>query len=166
MARGKPPASSGQHGYTPPPRTLAAFPDAFRVQPKGTRRRWLDERGFLYEWDYRHGAVEVYDSRGRHVGEFDHRTGQRLKPADPRRRIDPASPASGRVQRQCTDWPVHHHLGEPPSSPKSPMVNLARIECAPPFRGWITTMGVCRPWTRTLVSPMETSKGCSYPLYP
>jgi Cytotoxic len=89
MARGKPPASTGQHAYVPPPRPLPAFPDALRVQPKGTRRRWIDDRGFLYEWDYRHGTVEVYNARGRHIGEFDHRTGRRLKPADRIRRIDP-----------------------------------------------------------------------------
>ena len=42
-----------------------------------------------YEWGYQHGALEVYDAIGRHMGEFDPDTGHRLKPANPRRRIDP-----------------------------------------------------------------------------
>ncbi len=88
MASRKPPRRAGQHGYFPAPRILPGFPDTFRVQPKGARRRWMDPDGLLYEWDYRHGALEVYNSRGRHIGEFDHRTGLQLKPADPGRRID------------------------------------------------------------------------------
>jgi hypothetical protein len=52
------------------------------------RRRWKDDRGFLYEWDYQHGAVEIFNARGQHIGEFDHRTARRLKPAEPGRRID------------------------------------------------------------------------------
>jgi hypothetical protein len=86
MARSKPPQATG---YIPPPRALPGFPDAYRVQPKGSRRRWIDPQGFLYEWDYRQGTREVYNARGRHVGEFDHRTGRLLKPANPRRRIEP-----------------------------------------------------------------------------
>jgi len=43
----------------------------------------------VYEWDSQHGAVEVYNARGRHPGEYDHMTGEQLKPADPTREIEP-----------------------------------------------------------------------------
>jgi hypothetical protein len=51
--------------------------------------RWKDRRGLLYEWDSRHGTLEVYDAFGRHLGEFDAVTGSRLKIADLGRRIEP-----------------------------------------------------------------------------
>jgi len=50
---------------------------------------WKDQRGLIYEWDSRHGALEVYDATGRHLGEYDHVTGDRLKAADAARRIEP-----------------------------------------------------------------------------
>ena len=84
-------------GSVSPPGQLKAFPDAERVRPKtprsdgqGLRRRWKDdvlER--IYEWDYRHGRVEVYNSRGYHLGEFDPNTGQELKGPKPGRRVEP-----------------------------------------------------------------------------
>jgi hypothetical protein len=51
--------------------------------------RWKDNRGLLYEWDSRHGALEVYDVSGRHLGESDAVTGSRLKSAVSGRRIEP-----------------------------------------------------------------------------
>jgi hypothetical protein len=33
----------------------------------------------IYEWDYQHGTVEVYNRRGTHFAEFDPRTAERLK---------------------------------------------------------------------------------------
>ncbi|WP_410175517.1 colicin E3/pyocin S6 family cytotoxin [Rahnella perminowiae] len=43
----------------------------------------------MYEWDYQHGTVEVYDKSGRdHLGEFDSITGIQTKPADPSRKVD------------------------------------------------------------------------------
>ncbi len=78
-----------EHTYVLPPSSLPGFPEAQRVRPKGGRNRWKDRRGWVYEWDYRHGAVELYDTLGRHLGEFDYKTGRRLKPGDPRRSIDP-----------------------------------------------------------------------------
>jgi hypothetical protein len=39
--------------------------------------------GRSYEWDYRHGSVEMYSRRGEHLGEFDPIIGRRLKPRDP-----------------------------------------------------------------------------------
>ena len=75
----------------PPPPRLKAFPLAERGRPKtrvpgrGLRYRWQDRSRF-YEWDYLHGRVEVYDWRGRHLGEFDPETGEQTKPADPQRK--------------------------------------------------------------------------------
>jgi Cytotoxic len=48
-----------------------------RVKPKtprqhggGLRRRWKDDDGLIYEWDYAHGNVEVYDPHGHHLGDM------------------------------------------------------------------------------------------------
>ncbi len=80
----------------PAPKTLRAFPDAKRVEPKTwiantgrMRKRWKDWDGTIYEWDYQHGTVEKYDKRGVHQGEFDPATGEKLKEASPIRRVDP-----------------------------------------------------------------------------
>ena len=53
------------------------------------RKRWQEPEGRIFEWDYRHGRLEGYDRRGRHLGEFDPASGERLKPADPTRQVDP-----------------------------------------------------------------------------
>ena len=82
--------------YVAPPDELPAFPDARKVRPKTVfaggkkRRRWRAAKtGMLYEWDYRHGRVEAYDSSGKHLGEFDPVTGAQLKPPEPDHRIEP-----------------------------------------------------------------------------
>ncbi|WP_372425463.1 colicin E3/pyocin S6 family cytotoxin [Salinarimonas chemoclinalis] len=78
---------------TPPPK-LPAFPSARRVRAKTRfgrtreRARWRDDWR-IYGWDYQHGRVEVYDLRGRHLGEFDSVTGEMTKPGNPARRIEP-----------------------------------------------------------------------------
>ena len=84
----------GQH--QPAPKQLPAFPNAQRVPPKtsvqgggGMRKRWKDPDGNIYEWDSQHGAVEKYNSRGVHLGEFDPNTGAQTKPADKTRKVDP-----------------------------------------------------------------------------
>jgi hypothetical protein len=77
-----------QHAYVPAPTILPAFPDTIRVKPRSGRYRWKDRRGLIYEWDSRHGTVEIYDARGRHLGEFDHETGEQRKRADPTRSIE------------------------------------------------------------------------------
>jgi YD repeat-containing protein len=41
-----------------------------------------------YQWDYTHGDVEVYNSRGQHLGSADAQTGQMIKPAVPGRVLD------------------------------------------------------------------------------
>jgi hypothetical protein len=75
---------------------LEAFPDANPVKPKtsiqgggGLRKRWKDEEGNIYEWDSRHGTVEKYDKKGRHLGEFDASTGEQLKLANPNYEVEP-----------------------------------------------------------------------------
>lgn len=79
----------------PPPRIPPAFKDELRlVRPKtpfggGLRRRWRDSQGRVYEWDYQHGAVEMYDAQGRHLGQFDAETGEKRKDPDSRRTIEP-----------------------------------------------------------------------------
>ncbi|MEM5329395.1 hemagglutinin repeat-containing protein [Paraburkholderia sp. JHI2823] len=42
----------------------------------------------LYEWDYTHNDIEVYDKRGRHLGSADPVTGELYKPAVPGRRLN------------------------------------------------------------------------------
>ncbi|MGY4814602.1 colicin E3/pyocin S6 family cytotoxin [Pseudomonas chlororaphis subsp. piscium] len=83
----------GKLGHYPPPKELAAFPDTYLVPSKTSvrgggarRKRWLDSKGRIYEWDYMHGTVEQYDKQGRHLGEFDAETGERLEDAKPGRR--------------------------------------------------------------------------------
>jgi len=82
--------------YQPPPGDLAGFPGTNKVkrktpvQGKGSlRRRWKDADGIIYEWDSQHGAVEKYDKRGAHLGEYDPDTGEQTKPADPGRSVEP-----------------------------------------------------------------------------
>ena len=79
-----------------PPRALPAFPNAKKAPSKtsvsgggGVRKRWKDDDGTIYEWDYAHGTIEKYDRRGHHQGEFDPNNGNRLKPASPSRRVEP-----------------------------------------------------------------------------
>jgi hypothetical protein len=55
-------------------------------QPE-SRRRYRDNRHY-YEWDSLHGELEVYNSRGRHLGVMDAVTGETIKPAVPGRRIN------------------------------------------------------------------------------
>lgn len=42
----------------------------------------------FYEWDYLHGEIEMYDSKGKHLGVLDPNTGAVYKPAVPGRKID------------------------------------------------------------------------------
>jgi hypothetical protein len=82
--------------FPAPRRQLRGFPDAVPDRPKtprsdsgGLRKRWRDADGKIYEWDYRHGTVEVYDRRGRHLGEFDPLTGDPLKGPNLDYTVDP-----------------------------------------------------------------------------
>ncbi|OIQ65705.1 colicin-E3 [mine drainage metagenome] len=98
MSRAKPPANDNRTPvgtYIAAPLHLPAFPLAQRVRGKNTipggglRQRWKSRSGTIYEWDYQHGRVEVYDRRGRHLGEFDPYTGARTKPANPHYQVEP-----------------------------------------------------------------------------
>jgi hypothetical protein len=88
---------NGDIGVVPPPRgNLPGFPNAVKKKPKtarpggGLRARWKDEKtGAIYERDYQHGAIEAYDSRGNHIGEYDPQTGQLTKGPDPTRKVEP-----------------------------------------------------------------------------
>jgi len=89
-------ASTMREPRVPAPKSLPAFPSAKRARIKtpvhrggGMRIRWKDDDGAIYEWDYAHGTVEKYNSRGHHQGEFDPYSGRQLKPASPARRVEP-----------------------------------------------------------------------------
>lgn len=82
--------------YHPKPNSLPAFPDAKWAKAKTSvqgggaiRPRWKSRDGTIYEWDFQHGAVEVYNKRGKHLGEYNHETGAQNKPADPTRKVEP-----------------------------------------------------------------------------
>lgn len=88
--------SISDHKYHPAPPGLAAFPDAIKVGRKTSvkgggalRKRWKTRKGVIFEWDSQHGAVEMYDKRGRHLGEYDPATGAQTKPADGTRTVEP-----------------------------------------------------------------------------
>ncbi|HJR31543.1 MAG TPA: S-type pyocin domain-containing protein [Pseudomonas sp.] len=73
---------AGDHEYHPAPEVLPAYPDARVVGRKtpvlgggGLRKRWKTAKGLILEWDSMHGAIEMYDARGRHLGEYDPNTG-------------------------------------------------------------------------------------------
>lgn len=89
--------NSRAHEPIEPPEDLPGFPDAGEAKPKtprpdgGFRKRWKDrKRGRIFEWDYRHGRVEVYNHTGkRHLGEFDPKTGKQLSRGRKDRRVEP-----------------------------------------------------------------------------
>ena len=93
-----PPIKSGNR-YSPNPswkKQLPAFPDAKPAKRKtsvqgggGLRERWKDNNGFIYEWDSQHGTIEKYNTKGKHLGEFDPLTGQQTKFSDPTRSVEP-----------------------------------------------------------------------------
>ena len=90
--RRKPPRrgqkAKDEHYYRAP-KNLKAFPDAKRAKPKGGRERWKDSKGKIYEWDYRHGEVEIYDKTGKqHLGAYDPLTGRQLKGPDNTKKVD------------------------------------------------------------------------------
>lgn len=50
-------------------------------------RRWRDIDGQLYTWDARHGELEVFDSRGKHLGAAEPLNGTMIKPTRKGRKI-------------------------------------------------------------------------------
>lgn len=91
----------------PAPRDLPAFSGRSPASdPReggrgdGTRRqRWKVDERKIYEWDSQHGSVELYDSRGRHLGEFDPVRGPCQKGANSSRRSH-SHVGSARLQPQ------------------------------------------------------------------
>jgi len=78
------------------PKVISGIPNLRATRPKtpvqgggALRKRWKDADGNIYEWDSRHGTLEKYNKRGKHLGEFDPSTGTQIKPADPTRRVEP-----------------------------------------------------------------------------
>ncbi|MGX0892028.1 hypothetical protein AB7M22_004036 [Pseudomonas sp. ADAK2 TE3594] len=91
---------AGDHEYYPAPELLPAYPDARVAGRKtpvlgggGLRKRWKTAKGLILEWDSMHGAIEMYDARGKHLGEFDPNTGERTSKSKnkkgQKRRIEP-----------------------------------------------------------------------------
>ena len=64
-------------------------PKTPRSDGGGLRKRWRDPSGRIYEWDYRHGTVEVYNRRGRHIGEFDPYSAEQLEGPNPDYEVEP-----------------------------------------------------------------------------
>ena len=56
------------------------------LRPAGNGVRTDGDR--LYEWDYTHNDIEVYDRRGRHLGSADPVSGELYKPAVPGRKLN------------------------------------------------------------------------------
>lgn len=83
-------------GYVPAPEVPRAFPNVRKAKKKTPvqggggklRSRWIDEDGNILEWDYQHGRVEMYNKKGKHLGEFDADTGAKLKGPDPTREVE------------------------------------------------------------------------------
>jgi hypothetical protein len=63
--------------------------DCIPVGRRNRRKVWKSRRGHrFFTWDSLHGEVEVYDSRGRHLGAMDPVTGAMTKSAVPGRRLN------------------------------------------------------------------------------
>ncbi|WP_096303526.1 colicin E3/pyocin S6 family cytotoxin [Jatrophihabitans sp. GAS493] len=72
--------------YTPRPRP--SFVDDLEKLPRSGPARWRDREDNLYEYDGTHCELEVFNSRGRHIGVADILTGDIIKPARKGRNID------------------------------------------------------------------------------
>jgi hypothetical protein len=56
--------------------------DLAKLPTRGGERRWRDDSGHrIYTWDAMHGEVEVFNSRGKHIGVADPVSGETIKPA-------------------------------------------------------------------------------------
>lgn len=71
------------------PRPSPCYLDRMIKLSRRGRPRWTSpERDALYEWDGLHGEIEVYNTRGRHLGALHAVTGEKIKDAQRGRRID------------------------------------------------------------------------------
>ena len=75
--------------YEPAPDDITdLFPNAKREKSKNQRKRWRDSKnGDIYEWDYQHGDVEIYNKRGKHKGSQNPKS-KKKKPPVPGRKTD------------------------------------------------------------------------------
>jgi len=65
------------------------FDKCIRLKTINGERRWGNDDGTrIYTWDSLHGEIEVYNSRGTHLGVVDALTGLPTKAAVKGRRID------------------------------------------------------------------------------
>lgn len=64
------------------------FLDGMERLRRSGEGRWRSSDGRLYTWDPLHEEVEVFNSRGEHLGAADRDTGVMIKPAKKGRVID------------------------------------------------------------------------------
>lgn len=74
--------------HVPPPKNADFLNSLVRSPRRGVTRWRNSAEDRLYEWDGLHGELEVYNSRGRHLGVVDPNTGEFLTPAVKGRKID------------------------------------------------------------------------------
>lgn len=75
------------HRYKPRPPSPFLDGICERV-PHRVPPRWRHPDGWLFEWDQRHGNLEGYNKRGKHLGVFDVSTGERIGPPVRGRDVD------------------------------------------------------------------------------
>ncbi|MCM2263855.1 MAG: colicin E3/pyocin S6 family cytotoxin [Desulfuromonadales bacterium] len=80
----------------PPPKEIEGIPDLSPTKPKtpvqgggGLRKRWKDNDGNIYEWDRQHGTLEKYNKKGKHLGEYNPKTGEQTKKPNKSRKVEP-----------------------------------------------------------------------------
>ncbi|MFC4110561.1 colicin E3/pyocin S6 family cytotoxin [Micromonospora zhanjiangensis] len=73
--------------YTPLPRP-SYLDDLEHLGARNGTRRWRDPNGRIYTYDGQHCELEVFNSRGHHIGVADVYTGEFTKPAVRGRKID------------------------------------------------------------------------------
>jgi RHS repeat-associated protein len=89
-------ARIGKGKYIPAPKEIPGISGLKRAKEKtpvqgggGMRKRWKDDKGNIYEWDSQEGHIEKYTRHGKHQGAFDPNSGEQIKPADPKRKVEP-----------------------------------------------------------------------------
>ena len=89
-------ATKRSDDFIPAPKKIEGISGLPPAKPKtsvqgggGLRKRSQGKKGNIYEWDSQHGAVEKYNKRGKHQGEFDPMTGKQNKAADKTRTVGP-----------------------------------------------------------------------------
>ena len=75
------------YNYETPPKDIKdVFPNAENSSNKNQRKRWIDGvNGDIYEWDYQHGDIEIYDKRGKHKGSINPKTKKQKPPVKGRK---------------------------------------------------------------------------------